>query len=98
MYSHRGAYLNALGEIIHSRHTVDTVYLWTLADVSLQWLVHDLGRDWHRRHACLPAGSRRRRDLAANSCSEGVTHLNAAPDGADHDRINPTPRPNRVAA
>ncbi|HEY1971353.1 MAG TPA: long-chain-fatty-acid--CoA ligase [Pseudonocardia sp.] len=30
MYSHRGAYLNALGEIQHSSHTPDSVYLWTL--------------------------------------------------------------------
>ncbi|MGO1348571.1 MAG: AMP-binding protein, partial [Brevibacterium aurantiacum] len=30
MYSHRGAYLNALGEIIHSDHDEKSVYLWTL--------------------------------------------------------------------
>ena len=30
MYTHRGAYLNALGEIVHSGHTPDSVYLWTL--------------------------------------------------------------------
>lgn len=33
MYSHRGAYLNALGEIIHSRHSPRSVYLWTLPGV-----------------------------------------------------------------
>ena len=30
MYTHRGAYLNSLGEIVHSGHTRDSVYLWTL--------------------------------------------------------------------
>ncbi len=30
MYSHRGAYLNALAEVIHSEHTPASVYLWTL--------------------------------------------------------------------
>ena len=30
MYTHRGAYLNALAEVIHSRHDADSVYLWTL--------------------------------------------------------------------
>ncbi len=30
MYTHRGAYLNSFGEIIHSTHSPDSVYLWTL--------------------------------------------------------------------
>ena len=30
MYTHRGAYLNALGEIIEVGYTSDTVFLWTL--------------------------------------------------------------------
>jgi fatty-acyl-CoA synthase len=30
MYTHRGAYLNALGEIIETRMSSDSVYLWTL--------------------------------------------------------------------
>ena len=30
MYTHRGAYLNALGEIIHQRFDPESVYLWTL--------------------------------------------------------------------
>jgi len=30
MYTHRGAYLNAFGEIVHSTHNPDSVYLWTL--------------------------------------------------------------------
>ena len=43
MYAHRGAYLNALGEIIHQRFDPESVYLWTLADVPLQRLVHARG-------------------------------------------------------
>ena len=30
IYTHRGAYLNCFGEIIHSRHDETSVYLWTL--------------------------------------------------------------------
>jgi acyl-CoA synthetase (AMP-forming)/AMP-acid ligase II len=30
VYTHRGAYLNALAELIHSRHHPGSVYLWTL--------------------------------------------------------------------
>jgi fatty-acyl-CoA synthase len=30
VYTHRGAYLNCFGEIIHSRHDENSVYLWTL--------------------------------------------------------------------
>ena len=30
MYTHRGVYLNALGELLHSRITSDAVFLWTL--------------------------------------------------------------------
>lgn len=30
MYTHRGAYLNALGEVFHNAFTQDSVYLWTL--------------------------------------------------------------------
>ncbi len=30
MYSHRGAYLNALGEALHCEHNASSVYLWTL--------------------------------------------------------------------
>src|SRR5258706_1976292 len=29
MYHHRGAHLNSVGEIGHSRHTADSVHLWT---------------------------------------------------------------------
>ncbi|GAA1547957.1 long-chain-fatty-acid--CoA ligase [Brevibacterium picturae] len=30
MYTHRGAYLNAFGEVFHSGHDTNSVYLWTL--------------------------------------------------------------------
>ena len=30
VYTHRGAYLNSLGEVLHSEHSPDSVYLWTL--------------------------------------------------------------------
>ena len=30
MYTHRGAYLNSLGELLETRMSSDSVYLWTL--------------------------------------------------------------------
>jgi fatty-acyl-CoA synthase len=78
MYSHRGAYLNALGEVTHSRHTPDSVYLWTLPMFHCNgwcttWGVTAIGGT----HVCLPIvdGEEIWRLIDA----EGVTHLNAAP-------------------
>jgi len=78
MYTHRGAYLNALGETVHSRHTPDSVYLWTLpmfhcSGWCTTWAVTALGAT----HVCLPAvdGDEIWRLIDA----EGVTHFNAAP-------------------
>jgi fatty-acyl-CoA synthase len=77
-YTHRGAYLNALGEVIHSRHTPDSVYLWTLPMFHCNgwcttWGVTAIGGT----HICLPAvdGEEIWRLIDA----EGVTHLNCAP-------------------
>jgi len=78
MYTHRGAYLNSLGEIVHSRHTPESVYLWTLPMFHCNgwcttWGVTAIGG----RHVCLRAIDpdevwRLIRD-------EAVTHLNGAP-------------------
>ena len=78
MYTHRGAYLNALGEVIHSGHSPRSVYLWTLPMFHCNgwcttWGVTAVGG----RHVCL-----RRVDSAEIwhlIGDQGVTHLNAAP-------------------
>ncbi len=78
MYTHRGAYLNALGEVIHSRHTADSVYLWTLP------MFHCNG--WCTTWGVTAAGGTHVA-LRAVEAGEvwrlirevGVTHLNAAP-------------------
>ena len=49
MYTHRGAYLNALGEMFVHGLGRDSVFLWTLPHVPLQRLVLSVGR--HRRPA-----------------------------------------------
>jgi fatty-acyl-CoA synthase len=78
MYSHRGAYLNALAEVIHSGHSPESVYLWTLPMFHCNgwcttWGVTAVGG----RHVCLrrvdPAEVWRLID------EQAVTHLNAAP-------------------
>jgi fatty-acyl-CoA synthase len=78
MYTHRGAYLNALGEIIHSRHSPDSVYLWTLPMFHCNgwcttWAVTAIGG----RHVCLRAV---RADQIWDALTNyGITHLNGAP-------------------
>jgi fatty-acyl-CoA synthase len=77
-YTHRGAYLNALGEVIHSEHRPDSVYLWTLPMFHCNgwcttWGVTAIGG----RHVCLRAV--RADDVWRLLEHEGVTHLNGAP-------------------
>jgi fatty-acyl-CoA synthase len=77
-YTHRGAYLNALGEVLHSRHTPDSVYLWTLPMFHCNgwcttWGVTAIGGT----HVCLPAVDGA--EIWRLIDGEGVTHLNGAP-------------------
>ncbi len=78
MYTHRGAYLNALGEVIHSGHSPDSVYLWTLPMFHCNgwcttWAVTAVGG----RHVCLRAVVPAR--VWELIDAEGITHLNGAP-------------------
>lgn len=78
MYTHRGAYLNSLSEIIHSHHHHDSVYLWTLPMFHCNgwctpWAVTAIAG----RHICLRAVDP---GVVWHLIeAEGVTHLNAAP-------------------
>jgi len=78
MYSHRGAYLNSLGEIIHSEHSSSSVYLWTLPMFHCNgwcttWGVTAVGGT----HVCLRAV---RPDAVWSLIDEHrVTHVNGAP-------------------
>jgi fatty-acyl-CoA synthase len=78
MYTHRGAYLNALAEVVHARLDSRSVYLWTLPMFHCNgwcftWGVTAVGAT----HVCLrkvePAEVWRLID------AEEVTHLNGAP-------------------
>lgn len=96
MYTHRGAYLNALGEIIHSNHSPESVYLWTLPMFHCNgwcttWGVTGIGG----AHVCL-------RDVDPAQIwslidSRGVTHFNAAPTVliglVNAPEAHPFPRP-----
>ena len=78
MYSHRGGYLNALAEVIHSNHTPESVYLWTLPMFHCNgwcttWGVTAIGGT----HVCLRAPEPGAIWQAIRE--RGVTHLNAAP-------------------
>ena len=78
MYTHRGAYLNALGEVITTSMDFGAVYLWTLPMFHCNgwcftWAVTAVGG----RHVCLrKVDPARIWELLE---SEGVTHFNGAP-------------------
>jgi fatty-acyl-CoA synthase len=78
MYSHRGAYLNAIGEVLETGMTFDAKYLWTLPMFHCNgwcftWGVTALAGT----HVCLRrVESGRIWDLID---TEGVTHYNGAP-------------------
>ncbi len=78
VFSHRGAYLNALGEMLHSEQSADSIYLWTLPMFHCNgwcttWGVTAMGGC----HVCLDAV---RADAIWELIdSEGITHLNGAP-------------------
>jgi fatty-acyl-CoA synthase len=78
MYTHRGAHLNSLSEIVHSAHTPDSVYLWTLPMFHCNgwctpWAVTAIGGT----HVCLREV---RGDVIWRLIGEHrVTHLNGAP-------------------
>ncbi|GAA5039467.1 fatty-acyl-CoA synthase [Thermocatellispora tengchongensis] len=78
VYTHRGAYLNSLGEIFHSAHNADSVYLWTLP------MFHCNG--WCTTWALVAAGGTQicLREVRGDKVWElidrhRVTHLNGAP-------------------
>jgi fatty-acyl-CoA synthase len=78
MYTHRGAYLNSLGELLETRMSSDSVYLWTLPMFHCNgwcypWAVTAIGAT----HVCL-----RKLDPEAVwrlVAEQGVTHFCAAP-------------------
>jgi acyl-CoA synthetase (AMP-forming)/AMP-acid ligase II len=77
-YTYRGAYLNALGEVIHAGLSPGSVYLWTLPMFHCNgwrfpWAVTAVAA----RHVTLPAVDPKLIwDLIDG---EGVTHYNGAP-------------------
>jgi fatty-acyl-CoA synthase len=78
MYTHRGAYLNSLSEIVHSAHTPDSVYLWTLPMFHCNgwctpWAVTAIGGT----HVCLREV--RGAVIWQLITEHRVTHLNGAP-------------------
>jgi len=78
MYHHRGAYLNSLAEVIHSQHSPESRYLWTLPMFHCNgwctaWAVTAIGGT----HICLRAVNAA--EIWRLLDSEGVTHFNAAP-------------------
>jgi len=78
LYTHRGAFLNALGEIVVHHLDRDSVFLWTLPlfhcnGWCFPWAVTAVGG----KHVMLRAVDPKR--VLALIASEGVTHFNGAP-------------------
>jgi fatty-acyl-CoA synthase len=96
IYTHRGAYLNSLGGIIHSRHDENSVYLWTLPMFHCNgwctpWALTAVGGT----HVCI---RETRGDAIWKQLREhGITHLNAAPTVVstilNAGQAGPLPRP-----
>lgn len=78
MYTYRGAYINALSEVIETRMNSESVYLWTLPMFHCNgwcfpWAVTAVGAT----HVCL---RKLEPDLIWDLLeSEGITHYNGAP-------------------
>jgi fatty-acyl-CoA synthase len=96
MYTHRGAYVNALAEIFHAGLRPESVYLWTLPMFHCNgwcfpWAVTAAGAT----HVCLPKVDPAR--IFALIESAGVTHLCGAPTVliglANHPGAAPFARP-----
>ncbi len=78
MYTHRGAFLNAIGEVVELGLSYRSVYLWTLPMFHCNgwcfpWAVTAVGA----RHICLPELNPERAVKLIQQ--EGVTHLCGAP-------------------
>lgn len=78
MYTHRGAYLNAIGEVVEHGLSYRSVYLWTLPMFHCDgwcfpWAVTAVGG----RHICLSEVNAERAVKLIQE--EGVTHLCGAP-------------------
>jgi fatty-acyl-CoA synthase len=78
VYHYRGAYLNALGEVIETQLTPSSVYLWTLPMFHCNgwcftWAVTAVGG----RHVCLRTVDPGR--IWELFDAEGITHYNGAP-------------------
>jgi fatty-acyl-CoA synthase len=74
IHTHRGSYLNALGEVIEAQMTAESSYLWTLPMFHSQgwcfvWAVTAVGA----KHVCLDAV--RAEQIYQLMAAEGVTHL-----------------------
>ncbi len=99
MYTHRGAYLNALGELLENRMASDSVYLWTLPMFHCNgwcypWAVTAIGAT----HVCL----RRLEPGAVWDLvrAQNVTHFCAAPTVlislANHPSARQGPLPRKL--
>ena len=78
VYNHRGAYLNSLSQILHSQHSHDSVYLWTLP------MFHCNGWCTGWALAAVAGTQVCLREVRGEVIwrllkEEGVTHLNGAP-------------------
>src|ERR1035437_6499736 len=78
VYTHRGAYLNCFGEMVHSCFNTDSVYLWTLPMFHANgWCTPWAGTAVGGTHGCL-------REVRGDAIwhlirEHRVTHLNGAP-------------------
>lgn len=99
LYSHRGAYLNAMGEVFHNGFDGQTRYLWTLPMFHCNgWCTTWAVTAAAARHVCLRAV--RADAIWAAFDTEGITHLCGAPvvcsTIVDAEQAHPLAQPLRI--
>ena len=87
VYTHRGAYLNSLGEVDPPGLRRRVQLPVDAADVPLQRLVHHLGADRGGRHPRVPAGRQGRRHLAVDRPRRGHPHGRRADRAVDDEGV-----------
>jgi fatty-acyl-CoA synthase len=99
LYTHRGAYQNALAEVFHANLRPESVYLWTLPMFHCNgwcypWAVTAAGAT----HVCLPKVDPAK--IFELTEDEGVSHLCGAPTVliaiANHTEVRPFKRPIQI--
>lgn len=89
LYSHRGAYLNSLGEVFHNSFRPDSVYLWTLPMFHCNGWCTTWGGHGRGRHPCSAPGGAAGNGLGGDRRARRHQSLRGADGLLDHRECRP---------